>query len=100
MSALQLGVVVITPPDITDREEGTIQRLFGSGLQRLHVRKPGLTPTQLHAHCVSTVPLALRDRVMLHGPAQLAQDLGMKVAPCPVWVLGCSPRKHKLKPDS
>lgn len=40
-----------------------------------------MTASQLHAYCNRTIPPFARMNVMLHGPAQVAWDLGMKVIP-------------------
>mmetsp|Transcript_11192 Transcript_11192/g.33565 ORF Transcript_11192/g.33565 Transcript_11192/m.33565 type:complete len:233 (+) Transcript_11192:154-852(+) len=71
-------VIVITSPGAVVNEADTIHRLFNTGLRCLHVRKPDMTASQLHAYCNRTIPPHARMNVMLHGPAQVAQDLGMK----------------------
>lgn len=82
-------IVVLTPPGALPgtteytTEARIIEGLFSRGLERLHVRKPGFSSAELQQYVSSAIHSSYRDRVVLHGPHQLAHQLQLKVQPLP-----------------
>ncbi|CAD7702801.1 unnamed protein product [Ostreobium quekettii] len=66
-----MDLVVITPPVALAGEVETANRLFGAGLGRLHLRRPGFEEAEVEAY-VAGVDAAFRGRVVVHGHHRLA----------------------------
>jgi len=63
-------LVVLTTPVIFPGEAGYLQGLLGSGVERLHIRKPGADVEEVES-LIRQVPLRWRSRLVLHGTEQV-----------------------------
>lgn len=76
-------LVLISRPDNLMCEHDTIAELFDQGLDHFHVRKPDLTERELFVY-LSKFPRRLRDKVILHGNAELARQFDVAGLHLPV----------------
>ncbi|MGZ2371181.1 thiamine phosphate synthase [Ancylomarina sp. YFZ004] len=65
--------IVITPPEIIQNEVHLWEALFLAGLQRLHVRKPHASVSQLNEMLIS-LPKKYHSRVILHQHHKLSEN--------------------------
>lgn len=65
--------IVITPPEIIQNEVHLWEALFLAGLQRLHVRKPHASVSQLNDMLIS-LPEKYHSRLILHQDHKLAEN--------------------------
>lgn len=70
-------LLVVTPPAAPKHEHATLRKLFDRGLQTLHLRRPGLSSTELGAWLDALGP-EYRAHVVLHQRHKLAPQLGVK----------------------
>lgn len=68
--------IVITPPEIYQNEVHLWEALFLAGLERLHVRKPQASVTELKG-MLSCLPKRYHSRLVLHQHFQLADDFNL-----------------------
>src|SRR6187402_2749393 len=68
-------LVVLTTPVIFAGEAGILQGLLGSGLERLHIRKPGADVDAVEG-LIRQVPATWRSRLVLHGTAEVRELAG------------------------
>lgn len=68
--------IVITLPYFFDGEADAITLMFQSGLQRLHLRKPGSTIGQCR-HLLHDIPECYHNRVVLHDHYMLADEFAV-----------------------
>ena len=71
-----MKIVVISPEADDLREMAVMGGLFAAGLQRYHVRTPGLSSDQLEAW-LRGLPNEWRPRLVLHQHHQLVAELGL-----------------------
>lgn len=57
--------ILVTPPKVVNGEHDLLRDMLARGLPRLHVRKPGLSQSQL-AEYLEAIPREYRHRVVLH----------------------------------
>ncbi len=69
-------LIVITHPEMLPGEAGIINRLFGHGLARLHIRKPGASEAQLRA-LLEQLDRQYSNRIALHQHHKLAAAFGI-----------------------
>jgi len=72
MRSTAFRLILISPPETTAAELPTLQRLFGAGLQTLHLRKPSALVTEVEAY-LQAVPQQYHRRIVLHSHYTLAQ---------------------------
>ena len=72
----QKRILVISPPDFREGEHKKVEALFGAGMERYHLRKPGASVQELHDWVVK-LPAKYHDQITVHGPMTLA--IGLKV---------------------
>lgn len=70
-------VTAVTPKDSADNEVQTIVKLFESGLNMLHLRKPTFSERKMEA-LLNEIPAQYHDKIIVHGHYKLA--LKYKVA--------------------
>jgi thiamine-phosphate pyrophosphorylase len=68
--------IVITPPEIIQNEAYLWEALFLSGLERLHVRKPQATVTELK-NLLNSLPEKYHSRLVLHQHFQLTDEFNL-----------------------
>jgi thiamine-phosphate pyrophosphorylase len=71
-----MRIVVISPEAADPREVPALEGLFAAGLDRYHVRKPDWPAAEVEAW-LRTLPVTWRPRLVLHGHAALATQLGL-----------------------
>jgi thiamine-phosphate pyrophosphorylase len=71
-----MRIIVISPEAADPREVSVVEGLFAEGLERYHVRKPAWTPAEVEAW-LRALPVTWRPRLVLHGHAALATQLGL-----------------------
>ena len=64
--------IVITSPDFVPGEAFFIDKLFGHGLDLLHLRKPGASADECR-DLLERIPERWRGQVVLHGHFELAE---------------------------
>lgn len=69
--------IVITSPDFLPGEAALIARLFGCGLDSLHLRKPGSSAEDC-ARLIDAVPCEYHGRIVTHDHFFLCRDHGLK----------------------
>lgn len=70
-----MKLAVITTPAFFGGEEELVRRLFDSGLERLHLRKPGATREEL-ARFLDSLRASDRARIVLHDHFRLCLRYG------------------------
>lgn len=70
-----MKLAVITTPTFFGGEEELVRRLFDSGLERLHLRKPGATREEL-ARFLDSLLASDRARIVLHDHFRLCLRYG------------------------
>ncbi|MGM9761783.1 MAG: thiamine phosphate synthase [Candidatus Cryptobacteroides sp.] len=70
-----MKLAVITTPTFFGGEEELVRRLFDSGLERLHLRKPGATREEL-ARFLDSLRASDRARIVLHDHFRLCLRYG------------------------
>lgn len=68
--------VVITLPYFFDEEADAITLMFQTGLQRLHLRKPGSSIDECR-QLISRIPSAYHERIVLHDHFLLTQEFNI-----------------------
>ncbi|TVR43532.1 MAG: thiamine phosphate synthase [Planctomycetota bacterium] len=68
------SVLVITPEQHLPGEQQALEGLLAAGA-RIHLRKPGLEAAAL-SHFLAALPDEARRGITLHGPRDVAEDLG------------------------
>jgi len=71
-----MNVIIITRPDFFEGETALVNRLFGLGMQRLHLRKPKATEQEM-AEWIEQIALPFRYRIVLHDHHVLAQHYSL-----------------------
>jgi thiamine-phosphate pyrophosphorylase len=71
-----MKIIVISPEGADPREVGAMEGFFAEGLDRYHVRKPAWTAAEVEAW-LRALPVTWRPRLVLHGHAALAAQLGL-----------------------
>ncbi len=71
-----VGLVVITQPQIISLEASVLNRLFISGLQHLHLRKPNADKTQLR-NLISDIEPRFRSRIVMHYYVDIATEFDL-----------------------
>ncbi|MFI3320788.1 MAG: thiamine phosphate synthase [Rikenellaceae bacterium] len=71
-----MKVIVITRPDVVEREAELIMAALSSGAERVHIRKPEWSAEQAKA-LIEEIPPFLRQRLSLHDHFRLADELGV-----------------------
>lgn len=71
-----MKVVLVSPPDGRSDEVAVVERLFASGLERYHLRKPGWESCRV-AMWLETLSARWRGRVFLHSYADLARTFAL-----------------------
>ena len=71
-----MKLVVISRPDFFKDETHTLNRLFGQGLERLHLRKPNASREQL-AKWIEEIDSAYRSWIVVHDHHDLALEYGL-----------------------
>ena len=72
-----MKLIVITSPENVENEHEILIRLFESGLETLHVRKPGFSLIEFKLW-ISKIPANFHARLMLHSHHQLAETYVIK----------------------
>lgn len=62
--------IVITSPERVEGEAEKIVRLFESGVDYIHIRKPGFSESDIE-DLISSIPVAFHRRIMLHDQFRL-----------------------------
>jgi thiamine-phosphate pyrophosphorylase len=73
-----MQIIVITPPQCSHKETTVITSLFRSGLQTLHLRKPGLQPDGFR-RILNDIPQDYHGRIMIHSCHELLREYSLKV---------------------
>lgn len=71
-----MKLVLVTPAESGPRESTLLAALFAAGLERCHVRKPGLARAELAAW-LRALPAEFRPRLVLHQHHDLVGELGL-----------------------
>lgn len=71
-----MKITLITPPETVNEEMETIRAIFGEGLDRLHLRKPGWRRSEWDKY-LEKFPLELLPKTSIHGQPELALKYGM-----------------------
>lgn len=71
-----MDIIVITRPDFFDGETHLANSLFGCGMRRLHLRKPGASEDQLEKW-LKDIDSQYHDRIVLHDCHSLAMKYGL-----------------------
>jgi thiamine-phosphate pyrophosphorylase len=69
-------IVVITSPEPVENEPEKITLLLKSGVDYVHIRKPGWTEDETR-RLIADIPMNLRPRLRLHDHFGLAQELSL-----------------------
>lgn len=69
-------LTIITLPDFFDGETDCIERLFDTGLESLHLRKPGCSEPEMRQLIESIAP-EYRRRLIIHSHFHLADEYGL-----------------------
>lgn len=69
-----MKIIIITTPEIRQAETEIINTLFQEGLQRLHLRKPTATATQLEEY-INQINPSYRHRIVLHDHHDLVRRM-------------------------
>lgn len=69
-------MIVITSPDNVTHEFEIISEMFREGLAVLHIRKPDFSLIEMQ-HYLDQLPVAFRDRLVLHQHHKLAEAFGI-----------------------
>lgn len=64
-------LIVITTPALFPHEGEVVTRLFDEGMERLHIRKPGCTASELNA-LLDNIPARFYHRIVLHDCFDIA----------------------------
>ena len=68
-----MNLIVITKPDFFPGESEAVNSLFGCGMPKLHLRKPGADELKLRAWLKSILP-EYRSRIVLHDHFELCRE--------------------------
>ena len=71
-----MPLVLVTPPTTLPNEHEAVKRLFDTGLERLHVRKPEQS-IAAHRGYLKNIPPEYRNRVVLHDFHELVQEFDL-----------------------
>ena len=71
-----MKLTLITPPETVKEEMETIRAIFGEGLDRLHLRKPGWRRSEWDKY-LEKFPVELLSKTSIHGQPELALEYGM-----------------------
>lgn len=71
-----MKIIVITRPAFSEGETGLVNDLFRSGLERLHLRKPGASEDQLE-EWLKGIDCQYHGRIVLHDCHNLAMRHGL-----------------------
>ena len=71
-----MNLIVITKPDFFPGESEAVNSLFGCGMPKLHLRKPGADELKLRAWLKSILP-EYRNRIVLHDHFGLCQEFNL-----------------------
>lgn len=74
-----MKIIVITPPHTVDGELCIIARLFESGLENLHLRKPDFSFSEMRDYILQ-IDERYRHRVVLHSHFGLVKEYGLRGA--------------------
>ena len=74
-----MNLILLTPPARQKDEIPLLLRLFEEGLDCLHVRKPGWETNEVQTY-LEAIPGIWRDRIMVHGHADLVATSGLRGA--------------------
>ncbi len=66
-------IIVISSPNFKKSEARTVTRLFESGLERFHLRKPD-HPTERISHLLDEIPKEFHSRIIMHRAFELMKD--------------------------
>lgn len=69
--------IVITKPDNTPDEIASIVRMFHAGLDVLHLRKPGISRTEL-LHFFQNIPEKYHQRIVVHQHYEVITEFRLK----------------------
>lgn len=69
-------IIVITPEEEVRNEIRIVKKLFEAGLPRLHLRRHDWGAADLR-DWISEIPKKFRNRIVLHGHAELVEELGL-----------------------
>jgi len=69
-------MIVITSPDKVTHEFEIISEMFREGLAIIHIRKPDFSVVEMQ-HYLDQLPVAFRDRLVLHNHHKLAEACGI-----------------------
>ena len=72
-----MKLIVLSHPKKQDEEIKYFVQLFESGLEFLHIRKPGFSKTALEK-IISQIPAQYYNRIIIHSHYSLAQKYGLK----------------------
>lgn len=71
-----MELVVITAERVLPGEGQVLNRLFGEGMERLHLRKPGADEARLRELLTSVRP-EYRERIVMHDHFDLVREFGL-----------------------
>lgn len=66
-----MKLTLITPPETVNEEMETIRAVFGEGLDRLHLRKPGWRWSEWEKY-LENLPVEFLPKMVIHGQPELA----------------------------
>jgi thiamine-phosphate pyrophosphorylase len=72
-----MKLIVVTPSKNVPDEESIVTRMFESGLQTLHIRKPNYS-TQAIKDYLNEIPAHFHNRIVLHSHHKLALKYNLK----------------------
>ncbi|GAX73828.1 hypothetical protein CEUSTIGMA_g1279.t1 [Chlamydomonas eustigma] len=88
-----MNVIVITPPKCIPKETLVIKSLFDSGLQTLHLRKPGLKPDGFK-RILDDIPQKYHSKIMLHSCHEVSKEYAVKGLHYPSAIRPPTPINH------
>lgn len=74
-----MQLIVISTPSAVAGERRTIEGMIKAGLQTFHLRRPQWTLEE-HESFLTSLPVATRAQVVVHGAHELTSRLALKVA--------------------
>jgi thiamine-phosphate pyrophosphorylase len=75
--AINFKIIVITLENPVSEEGSLINALFRSGLELLHIRKPGYTLIEVR-DLISSISVDFHPRIVIHNHYELSQDFHLK----------------------
>lgn len=72
-----MRIIVISPTKTTDNEISVVCQLFKSGLQTLHLRKPGYSAKKLKEY-LQSIPKEYHNRIVIHSHHKLALKFNLQ----------------------